>query len=252
MTDDRTEAVRKMKAHNRVALPAIDTVGALVGIVTVDDVLAIAEKMATEEFQKMGGVQALDAPYMRLGLLSMVRKRAGWLSALFLGEMLTATAMGYFEDEIAKAVVLALFVPLIISSGGNSGSQATSLIIRAMALGEVRMRDWAAVLLRELPTGLALGAILGAIGLIRILLWQTLGWTDYGEFHLKVATAVALSLVGVVLFGTVAGCSLPFLLRRVGFDPATASAPFVATLVDVTGLVIYFTVASIVLRGTLL
>jgi magnesium transporter len=197
-------------------------------------------------------MEALDAPYMQIGLPAMVRKRAGWLVALFLGEMLTATAMGYFEDEIARAVVLALFIPLIISSGGNSGSQATSLIIRALALREVRLRDWWRIFARELPTGLLLGVILGAVGLVRILLWQALGWAQYGEHVILVAVTIFLSLIGVVLFGSLVGSMLPFILRRLGFDPASASAPFVATLVDVTGLVIYFTVASFVLRGTLL
>jgi magnesium transporter len=251
-TDDREEAVRAMERYDRVALPVVDSEGALLGIVTVDDVLDVAEEEATEDFQRLGGLEALDLPYMQTGFLAMVKKRAGWLAALFLGEMLTATAMGRFEDEIARAVVLALFVPLIISSGGNSGSQATSLLIRAMALREVGLRDWWRVFARELPTGLLLGAILGCIGLVRILVWQFTGWTDYGEFYFRVAATVLLSLIGVVAFGTLAGSLLPFALRRLGFDPASASAPFVATLVDVTGLVIYFSVASLVLRGTLL
>jgi magnesium transporter len=251
-TDDRREAVRLMNEHQRVALPVLETDGTLVGIVTVDDMLQVAERDATAEIQRLGGSEALEAPYMTIDLRRMIRKRAGWLSALFLGEMLTATAMGYFEDEIARAVVLALFVPLIISSGGNSGSQATSLVIRAMALGEVRLRDWARVLLREAPTGIILGAILGVIGLVRILAWQFAGFSDYGEFYFRVALTVFLSLIGVVLFGSLAGSLLPFVLRRLGFDPASASAPFVATLVDVSGLIIYFTVASLVLRGTVL
>jgi len=250
--DNRSRAVRLMTDLDRVALPVVEADGRLVGIVTVDDVLRVSERQATAEFQRLGGSEALGVPYTRISLSQMVRKRAGWLSALFLGEMLTATAMGYFEDEIAKAVVLALFVPLIISSGGNSGSQATSLVIRAMALGEVRLRDWARILLRELPTGVILGAILGVIGLIRILAWQLLGFTDYGQFYLRVAITVLLSLIGVVLFGSLAGSLLPFILRRIGFDPASASAPFVATLVDVSGLIIYFTVANLVLRGSLL
>jgi magnesium transporter len=251
-TDDREEAVRAMERYDRTALPVLDSEDVLLGIVTVDDVLDVAEEEATEDFQKMGGLEALDLPYMQTGFLVMVRKRAGWLAALFLGEMLTATAMGHFEDEIAKAVVLALFVPLIISSGGNSGSQATSLLIRAMALREVGLRDWWRVFARELPTGFLLGVILGCIGLVRILTWQFTGWGDYGEFYFRVAATVLLSLIGVVTFGTLAGSLLPFLLRRLRFDPASASAPFVATLVDVTGLVIYFTVASVVLHGTLL
>lgn len=191
---------------------------------------------ATEDMQKMGGMEALDAPYARVGLWKMVRKRAGWLSALFLGEMLTATAMGHYEEEIARAVVLALFVPLIISSGGNSGSQGTSLIIRALALQELRLRDWLWVLRREIVSGVALGTLLGAIGFVRIVLWQRLGWSDYGSHSLAVAFTVWGSLIGVVAFGSIAGSMLPFFLRRLGFDPATSSAPFVATLVDVTGL----------------
>jgi magnesium transporter len=206
----------------------------------------------TEDVQKFGGMEALDEPYMEISIPRMLRKRAGWLAALFIGEMLTATAMGYFEHEIERAVVLALFVPLIISSGGNSGSQATSLIIRAMALREVRVRDWWRVALRELPSGLCLGAFLGVIGATRIVLWQGLGWYDYGSHYGLVALTVALALIGVVTFGSFAGSMLPFVLRRLGFDPASASAPFVATLVDVTGLVIYFTVALVILRGTIL
>jgi magnesium transporter len=197
-------------------------------------------------------MEALDEPYMQMGFTGMVRKRAGWLCALFLGEMLTATAMGHFEAEISKAVVLALFIPLIISSGGNSGSQATSLIIRAMAVREVTLRDWWRVAGREVPSGLALGGILGLVGFTRIMLWQYAGWYNYGPHFVLVALTVALALVGVVLFGSLAGSMLPFILRRIGFDPASASAPFVATLVDVTGLVIYFTVALLMLRGTLL
>jgi magnesium transporter len=181
----------------------------------------------------------------------MIRKRAGWLTALFLSEMLTATAMSYFEEEIARAVVLALFVPLIISSGGNSGSQATTLVIRAMALGEVRLRDWWKVLTREATTGLCLGLILGSIGLARILLWQG-AFHMYGEHYLPIAFTVATSLVGVVMWGTLSGSALPFVLRSIGFDPASASAPFVATLVDVTGLIIYFMTAKMILTGSLL
>lgn len=250
-TDDREEAVRQMQHYDRVALPVVDSRGVLVGIVTADDVADVAEEEATEDIQKMGGTEALDAPYLQIGLTRMIRKRAGWLAALFLGETLTATAMGYFEEEIARAVVLALFVPLIISSGGNSGSQATTLVIRAMALGEVRLRDWWRVVLRESAAGLSLGAILGAIGITRILLWQA-AFGLYGEHYMRVALTVGASLVGVVLWGTLAGSMLPFLLRRLGFDPASASAPFVATLVDVTGLVIYFSAASLILSGTLL
>jgi magnesium transporter len=237
--------------HDLMALPVVDAAGRMKGIVTVDDIVDVVQEEATEDIQKIGGMEALDAPYLQIGFAQMVRKRAGWLSALFLGEMLTATAMGYYEDEIARAVVLALFIPLIISSGGNSGSQASTLAIRAMALDEVRLRDWWRVVRREIAAGVVLGAILGAIGLSRILLWPT-RTQIYGEHYLLIGFTVASSLIGVVLFGTVAGSMLPFLLRRLGFDPASASAPFVATLVDVTGLIIYFTMANIILHGVLL
>jgi magnesium transporter len=250
-TDDREEAVRLLQHYDRVALPVIDSRGILVGIVTADDVADVAEEEATEDIQKMGGMEALDVPYLETGFGPLLRKRGGWLSFLFLGEMLTATAMGYFESEIARAVVLALFVPLIISSGGNAGSQACSLIIRAMALGEISIKLWLRVLLRELASGVALGALLGCIAIVRIVFWPS-RLTLYGEHYQLVALTVALSLIGVVTFGTITGSMLPFVLRRLGFDPAAASAPFVATLVDVTGLVIYFSVAATVLRGTLL
>jgi len=249
---DREDVARVISKYNLLAVPVLDPAGRMLGIVTVDDVIDAIVEEQTEDVQKLGGLEALEEPYMDAGLFSTIRKRAGWLSALFLGEMLTATAMGYFEHEISRAVVLALFVPLIISSGGNSGSQATSLIIRAMALREVRLRDWWRVALRELPSGVILGAILGAIGFLRISLWQALGWQDYGPHHVLVAFTVAAALVGVVTFGSLAGSMLPFILRRLGFDPASASAPFVATLVDVTGLIIYFSVALVILRGTLL
>ncbi|MEO7103498.1 MAG: magnesium transporter [Gemmatimonadaceae bacterium] len=246
------DAARLISKYNLVALPVVDATGKMIGALTVDDVIDAMVRQATEDVQRFGGVEALEAPYLRISMFGMVKKRAGWLAALFLGEMLTATAMGHFQDEIARAVVLALFIPLIISSGGNSGSQATSLIIRALALRELKLGDWWRVALRELPTGLALGAVLGTIGLIRILIWQHLGWYDYGPHHNLVAITIGASLVGVVTFGSMAGSMLPFLLRRLGFDPASASAPFVATLVDVTGLVIYFSVAYAILRGTLL
>jgi magnesium transporter len=249
---DREEVARLISKYNLLAVPVVDEGGHVLGIVTVDDVIDAIVREQTEDVQKFGGVEALDEPYTEIGFWAMIRKRAGWLTALFLGEMLTATAMGHFEHEIEKAVVLALFVPLIISSGGNSGSQATSLIIRAMALRELSLGDWWRVALRELPSGIALGAILGTVGVIRILLWQEIGWYDYGPHFLLVALTVGMALVGVVTFGSLAGSMLPFLLRRLGFDPASASAPFVATLVDVTGLIIYFTVALLLLRGTLL
>ena len=246
------EALSKLfMRHHLLMIPIVDAEGRIKGVVNVNDIVDVLQEEATEDIQKIGAVATLEEPYLQVPLLVMIRKRVGWLAALFLGEMLTATAMGQFEAEIARAVVLALFVPLIISSGGNSGSQATTLVIRAMALGEVKIRDWWRVIRRELVTGLGLGLILAAIGLVRILLWQGL-FNAYGEHYLLVALTVALSLVGVVLWGSIAGSILPFILRGLGFDPASASAPFVATLVDVTGLVIYFTVADIVLRGTLL
>jgi magnesium transporter len=250
-TDDQETAVRVFRAEDRSALPVTDSAGVLIGIVTVDDVLDVAEQEATEDIQRLGGSEALDEPYMDISFRKMVQKRAGWLTALFLGEMLTATAMGFFEKEIARAVVLALFVPLIISSGGNSGSQASTLVIRALALGEVTLADWWKVMRREIGAGLALGGILGTIGFVRITVWSAFS-TIYGEHWGLVATTVALALVGVVLWGTLVGSLLPFLLRRLGFDPAASSAPFVATLVDVTGLVIYFSVGLLVLRGTVL
>lgn len=248
------EALAKLFSEEHLfAIPIIDQKGCMKGIVTADDIVNVVTEEASEDIQKIGGMEALEGPYLKAGFLEMVQKRGGWLAALFLGETLTATAMGYFEQEIARAVVLALFIPLIISSGGNSGSQATSLIIRAMALGEVKLRDWWRVVRREVAAGFALGCMLGSIGVIRILAWQmAIRPGLYGPHYVLVAMTVACSLIGVVLFGTVAGSMLPFILRSLGFDPASASAPFVATLVDVTGLVIYFTVASIILHGTLL
>ncbi len=250
-TDDQEEAVAAFQREDRNALPVTDSTGVLIGIVTVDDVLDVAEEEATEDIQKIGGMEALEEPYMQAGFTSMIRKRAGWLIVLFLGEMFTATAMGFFEDEIAKAVVLALFVPLIISSGGNSGSQAATLVIRAMAIGEVGLGDWWRVMRREILSGLALGSLLGLIGFLRIEIWSHFS-PIYGPHSTLVALTVSLTLVGIVLWGTLAGSMLPFLLRRLGFDPATSSAPFIATLVDVTGLVLYFSFAALILRGTLL
>ncbi|WP_050726248.1 magnesium transporter [Vulgatibacter incomptus] len=248
---DQEAVARIFAQRDLMALPVLDAEGRMKGIVTADDIVDVVEEEATEDIQKLGGMEALDMPYLRTPFGEMVRKRAGWLAALFLGEMLTATAMGHFEDEIAKAVVLALFVPLIISSGGNSGSQATTLVIRAMALGELRIRDWWRVIRRELASGLSLGVILASIGFARIVIWEH-AFHSYGEHYLLVAGTVALSLIGVVTWGTLAGSMLPFLLKRIGFDPASASAPFVATLVDVSGLVIYFTVAQVILSGTML
>ena len=248
---DQEEVARLMARYNVAAVPVVDASARLLGRITFDDVVDVVEAETTEDLLKFGGMEALDAPYLKVAFGRMVRKRAGWLAALFLGEMLTATAMAFFEEEIAKAVILALFVPLIISSGGNSGSQASTLVIRAMALGEVTLRDWWRVIRREIATGVVLGLVLGAIGFLRITLWHAITGI-YGEHYLLVAFTVFGSLIGVVTFGTMAGSLLPFVLRRLGFDPASASAPFVATLVDVTGLVIYFTVASVLLRGTLL
>lgn len=250
-TDDREKALALFKRFDRVALPVTDANQVLIGIVTVDDMLDVSEAEATEDIQKLGGSEALDEPYTTIALSRMVKKRASWLIVLFLGEMLTATAMSYFEDEIARAVVLALFVPLVISSGGNAGSQAASLVIRALALGEFRLRDWWRVMRRELAAGTLLGLLLGAIGFLRIALWAQ--FSDiYGPHWALVATTVGIALVGVVLWGSLIGSMLPLALKRLGFDPATSSAPFVATLVDVTGLVIYFSVAFLVLQGTLL
>jgi magnesium transporter len=250
-TEGEEAAVATFRQDSRHSLPVLDPDGILVGIVTADDILDVAEAAATEDIQKLGGTEALDEPYLTIAMRSMIKKRAGWLVVLFLGEMLTATAMSQFEDEIARAVVLALFVPLIISSGGNSGGQAATLVIRAIALGEVTMADWWRVMRREIASGLALGAILGAIGFLRITLWSQFSGV-YGPHWLAVAAAVSISLVGVVLWGTLSGSMLPLILKRLGFDPATSSTPFVATLVDVTGLVIYFTVAGFILHGKLL
>jgi len=250
-TDTQDSAVSVFRREDRSALPVTDTAGVLIGIVTVDDVLDVAEETATREFHMFGGSEALDEPYLRISPFRMVRKRAGWLVFLFLGEMLTATAMGFFEKEIARAVVLALFVPLIISSGGNSGSQASTLVIRALAVGELTLGDLWRVVRREVFSGFALGCILGGIGFLRISIWSAFS-NLYGPHWLLVALTVSFALVGVVLWGSLVGSVLPFVLRRLGFDPATSSAPFVATLVDVTGLVIYFSVGFVVLRGTLL
>ena len=255
--DSQQDALNVFRKYDRAALPVVDSSGVLVGIVTADDMLDVAEKEATEDIQKFGGMEALEEPYMRIPVWRMVRKRAGWLVILFLGEMLTATAMANYQEELAKALVLALFLPLIISSGGNSGSQASTLMIRAMALGEVTLRDWWRVMGREVQAGLSLGLILGAIGIMRVGAWAIIGeqyfhQQPYGAHWPLVALTVGIALVGVVLWGTLSGSMLPFLLRRVGADPATSSAPFVATLVDVTGLIIYFSIAMVIMRGAML
>jgi magnesium transporter len=249
---DRMEAARLISRYDLLAVAVVDGPGHILGIVTVDDVIDAIVEESTEDAQKFGGMEAIDEPYLRIGFLEMIKKRGGWLCALFLSEMLTATAMQSYQSELEKAIVLTLFIPLIMSSGGNSGSQATSLLIRSLALHEVRLRDWWRVAMRELPTGIVLGAILGLIGIIRITLWQTLGLFDYGPHWVLVAATVGAALVGIVTFGSLSGSMLPFILKRIGFDPASASAPFVATLVDVTGLVIYFGVAAVILHGTLL
>jgi magnesium transporter len=257
VTDLQQDALNVFRKYDRAALPVVDSNGVLVGIVTADDMLDVAEEEATEDIQKFGGMEALDEPYMRIPLWRMVRKRAGWLIILFLGEMLTATAMANYQEELAKALVLALFLPLIVSSGGNSGSQASTLMIRAMALGEVTLRDWWRVMSREVQAGLSLGVILGAIGVVRVGAWAMIGEQylhrqPYGPHWPLVAMTVGIALVGVVLWGTLSGSMLPFLLRRIGADPATSSAPFVATLVDVTGLIIYFSIALVIMRGVML
>src|SRR5467141_2803157 len=252
VNDLQETALNTFRKYDRSAMPVVDSNDVLVGIVTIDDMLDVAEEEATEDIQKIGGMEALDEPYTTIPLMRMVKKRATWLIILFLGEMLTATAMQGYNSEIEKAAILAMFLPLIISSGGNSGSQATTLVIRAMALGELRLRDWFRVVRKELLSGLSLGLILGTIGFFRISLWQYLHIFDYGKYHWLVGLTVGAALVGVVLWGTLSGAMLPFLLRRFGLDPAASSAPFVATLVDVTGLVIYFNVALFILRGTLL
>jgi magnesium transporter len=251
-SDTLDDALALFEKYDRVALPVVDASRKMLGILTFDDVMDIARIAATREIHKFGGMEALDAPYFSVRFLEMLRKRGGWLAVLFLGEMLTATAMSHFEDQIARAVVLALFVPLIISSGGNSGSQATSLLIRSLALREMGLRDWWRVCAREIVLGLSLGAFLGAIGFVRIVAWEWFHFTNYGPHYLLVALTVWFSLIGVVGFGTIAGSMLPFILQRCGADPATSSAPLVATLVDVTGLIIYFTTARIVLQDVLL
>jgi len=248
---DQEELGKLFAEHDLQAIPVVDAEGRMQGIVTVDDIVDVIQEEATEDIQKIGGTQALEAPYLEVRFRTMLQKRVVWLMVLFVGELLTATAMGRFEDEIAKAVVLSVFIPLIISSGGNSGSQASTLVIRAMALSEVTLADWWRVMHRELIQGAAIGSILGAIGMGRVFLWEGL-FHAYGPHTMNLAITVAVSVAGVVLFGTLSGSMLPFLLKRAGLDPASASAPFVATMVDVTGIVIYFSIASLLLRGTLL
>ncbi|MDR2872507.1 MAG: magnesium transporter [Xanthomonadaceae bacterium] len=249
---DQEEVARLIRRHDLLSIPVVDTDHYVLGIVTVDDILDTLIEESTEDVQKFGGMEALDKPYMQIGFSQMLKKRAGWLSVLFLGEMLTASAMQHYDEELAKTVVLALFIPLIMSSGGNSGSQATSLLIRALALGELKLHDWWRVALRELPTGVTLGAILGALAVIRIVVWQKTGLYDYGPYWVLLAVTIAVTLIGIVSFGSMAGSMLPFIMKKLGFDPASASAPFVATLVDVSGLVIYFSIAAWILGGTML
>ncbi|MEW6640735.1 MAG: magnesium transporter [Pseudomonadota bacterium] len=249
---DREDVARLITKYDLLAVPVVDKAGHVRGIVTFDDIMDAIIEESTEDVQKFGGMEATEEPYMQIGLMDMIRKRGVWLCLLFVSEMLTASAMQHFEGELEKALVLTLFIPLIMSSGGNSGSQATSLLIRSLALHDVKLSDWWRVAFRELPTGIILGSMLGLIGIVRIVLWQKLGFYDYGEHWVLVALTVGAALIGVVTFGSVAGSMLPFALQRAGFDPASASAPFVATLVDVTGLMIYFSVALVILRGTLL
>jgi magnesium transporter len=252
VNDDQENAQQVFKMNNRVALPVVDENNILLGIVTIDDMLWVANEEFSEDMQKMGGTEALNEPYLDIPILKLFKKRVSWLVVLFLGEMLTATAMGYFEDEIAKAIVLALFVPLIISSGGNSGSQASTLIIQAMAVGEITIGDWWRVFRRELISGMLLGSVLGIIGFIRVAVWHSIVPAIYGPHWMMIGATVGFSLIGVVLWGTITGSMLPMFLKKLGADPAVSSAPFVATLVDVTGLIIYFSFAYLFLQGLLL
>ena len=252
ITDTKEDAIAVFKEYDRTVLPVTNKDNLLLGVLTVDDVLDIAEQRDTKEIQNFGGVEGLDYPYVKTGFFTLIRKRASWLIILFVGEMLTATAMGYFDHEISQAVVLALFVPLIISSGGNCGSQAATLIIRAMALKELTLKDWWFVMRREILSGLTLGFILGSIGFVRIAVWQEFHFYDYGQYWFLLAVTIFFSLIGIVMWGTLSGSMIPILLKKAKLDPATSSAPLVATLVDVTGLIIYFTFAAIILKGTIL
>ena len=252
MGDTKEVAVAKFKQYDRTVLPVTNKENLLLGVLTVDDVLDAAEQRDTKQIQNFGGVEGLDYPYVKTSFFSLIKKRASWLIILFIGEMFTATAMGYFDKEISKAVVLALFVPLIISSGGNSGSQAATLIIRAMALGELTLKNWWYVMRREILSGLTLGLVLGIIGFVRITLWQKLHLFNYGPYWLLLAITIFFSLIGIVMWGTLSGAMIPIVLKKFKIDPATSSAPLVATLVDVTGLVIYFTFAALILKGTIL
>ena len=250
--DSAEEAITKFKEYDRTVLPVTNSDNLLLGVVTIDDVMDVQEQRDTKEMQKFGGVESLEYPYVQTPFLSLIKKRAGWLIVLFLGEMLTATAMGYFQHEIEKAVVLSLFIPLIISSGGNSGSQAATLIIRAMAVKELSLKDWWYVMRREILSGLTLGALLGSIGFLRITAWQKFHLWNYGQHWMLLAVTIFFSLIGIVMWGTLTGSMIPMILKRCKQDPAASSAPFVATLVDVTGLIIYFSIAAIILKGTLL
>ncbi|HEU0065409.1 MAG TPA: magnesium transporter [Flavisolibacter sp.] len=250
--DTKESAIEKFKQYDRTVLPVTNKEDVLMGVITIDDIMDEEEKQATREIQKFGGMESLDYPYVKTPFFSLVKKRAGWLIILFVGEMLTATAMGYFDKEIAKAVVLALFVPLIISSGGNSGSQAATLIIRAMAVKELSLKDWWYVMRREIGSGITLGIVLGSIGFLRITIWQEFHWYNYGQYWPLLALTIFFSLIGIVMWGTLTGSMIPMILKKCKLDPAASSAPFVATLVDVTGLIIYFSIAAILLKGTIL
>lgn len=252
VTDDQELANQVFKMNNRVALPVLDKNNLLLGIVTIDDILWVANEEFSEDMQKMGGTEALDEPYLEISIMKLFKKRVGWLIVLFLGEMLTATAMASFEHALDKALILALFIPLIISSGGNTGSQASSLIIQALTVGQVTLSDWWRVMRREIVSGMMLGTVLGLIGFARVVIWAQIFPDVYGAYYLLVAFVVGVSLIGVVLFGTISGSMLPIALKKLGADPAVSSAPFVATLVDVTGVIIYFNCAYFFLRGTML